>query len=160
MSFFARNRAFPVLILLLGLFLAASHARAATVEKLDASGLIKFIVANRGRVVAVNIFASWCPPCRVEIPGLINIRKNFSRDDVVLLGVSVDKEPRAIDTYIEEMHINYPVAMGTGDFTQRVGVSAVPHLLVYDREGELKVNHKGLVEEEELERILRDMLAR
>ncbi|MDR3175049.1 MAG: TlpA family protein disulfide reductase [Desulfovibrio sp.] len=160
MSFFARKRAFPVLALLLWLSLAAAYARAAEVEKLDASGLIKFVVANRGKVVAVNIFASWCPPCRVEIPGLINIRNNFSRDDVVLLGVSVDKERKALDTYIEEMHINYPVALGVGDFTQRVGVNAVPHLLVYDREGELKVNHKGLVETDDLERILRDMLAR
>ncbi|MDR1489476.1 MAG: TlpA family protein disulfide reductase [Desulfovibrio sp.] len=160
MSFFARNRAVPILALLLGLFLTASYARAATVEKLDASGLIKFVVANRGRIVAVNVFASWCPPCRVEIPGLINIRNNFPQDDVVLLGVSVDKERKALDTYIEEMHINYPVVMGVGDFTHRVGVNAVPHLLIYDREGELKVNHKGLVEERELERILREMLAR
>ncbi|MDR0828419.1 MAG: TlpA family protein disulfide reductase [Desulfovibrio sp.] len=160
MPSFASKCANLILPLLLVLSLNVSPASAQDVQKMNASALIKFVVQNKGKVVIVNIFASWCPPCRIEIPGLINTRKKFSRDDVALLGVSVDKEVKALHSYLGEMNINYPVALAEGDFTQRVGVNAVPQLLIYDRKGELKLNHRGLVEEADLEKILTDLLAR
>ncbi|MDR2668579.1 MAG: TlpA family protein disulfide reductase [Desulfovibrio sp.] len=128
------------------------------VKRIDASGLINLVAAENGKVVVVNIFASWCPPCREEIPGLINLRKDFSADKVTFIGVSVDKEPKALYTYLDEMHINYPVLLAAGDFLQRTGVTAVPQLLVYDRKGDLQINHRGLVQEAMLRSALNRLL--
>ncbi|MDR2125036.1 MAG: redoxin family protein [Desulfovibrio sp.] len=137
---------------------AAGPAGPEDVKRIDASGLVNLIAAEKGKVVVVNIFASWCPPCREEIPGLINLRKDFSSDKVAFIGVSVDKEPKALHTYMGEMHINYPVLLAAGDFLQRTGVTAVPQLLVYDHKGDLQIKHRGLVQEGVLRSALNRLL--
>ncbi|MDR2604840.1 MAG: TlpA family protein disulfide reductase [Desulfovibrio sp.] len=137
---------------------AAGPAGPEDVKRIDASGLINLVAAENGKVVVVNIFASWCPPCREEIPGLINLRKDFPADRVTFIGVSVDKEPKALYAYMGEMYINYPVLLAAGDFLQRTGVTAVPQLLVYDRKGDLQINHRGLVQESVLRSALNRLL--
>jgi thiol-disulfide isomerase/thioredoxin len=137
---------------------SAAPADPGDVERIDASGLINLVAAEKGKVVVVNIFASWCPPCREEIPGLVNLRKIFPADGVAFIGVSVDKEPKALYAYMGEMRINYPVRLAVGDFVQRTGVTAVPQLLVYNRKGDLQINHRGLIREDILRSALTRML--
>ena len=144
-----------VTLVAFSLFLAAGAFAATKVNPkdiptIDAGELFNRVSKEKGKVVVVNVFASWCPPCRDEIPGLVKLRRNFPEDQVVLLGVSVDKEPKALANYMSEMHINYPVLLAKGNFVQRVGVTAVPQLLIYNKEGELVINHRGLVDEEDL----------
>ena len=117
------------------------------------------VAKDKGKVIVVNIFASWCPPCRDEIPGLVKLRRKFSEDQVVLLGISVDKEPKALANYMTEMRINYPVLLAKENFVQKVGVTAVPQLLIYNKEGELVINHRGLVDEEDLNKAVTEILA-
>jgi thiol-disulfide isomerase/thioredoxin len=136
----------------------AASADPEDVKRIDASGLITLVAAEKGNIVVVNIFASWCPPCREEIPGLINLRKDFPTDRVTFIGVSVDKEPKALYAYMGEMRINYPVLLAAGDFLQRTGVTAVPQLLVYDHKGDLQINHRGLVQESVLRSALNRLL--
>lgn len=159
-----RFHCFFLLTLLLFCLGAASAfavpAKAADIPTVDAAGLFKRITAEKGRVVVVNIFASWCPPCREEIPGLVNVRRYFSEKDVVLLGVSVDKEPKALVNYMNEMHMNYPVLLAKGDFIQRIRVRAVPQLLIYNQKGELVFNHQGLMDEEDIKSSINEVLQR
>ncbi|MDR1947144.1 MAG: redoxin family protein [Desulfovibrio sp.] len=154
------RRCLPALLLFI---IAAQGASAAPVnlediKGIDASGLINLIAVEKGKVVVVNIFASWCPPCREEIPGLVNLRKDFPADRVTFVGISVDKEPKALYAYMGEMHVNYPVLLAEGDFMQRTGVTAVPQLLVYDTKGDLQINHRGLVQEAALRTALNSLL--
>jgi thiol-disulfide isomerase/thioredoxin len=129
------------------------------IPTIDGNGFFKRITADKGKVVVANVFASWCPPCRDEIPGLINIRRSFPEDQVVLLGVSVDREPKALANYMSEMNINYPVFLGTGDFIQRIKVRAVPQLLIYNKQGELVFNHQGLMDEADIRDAINEILA-
>ena len=147
--------------LVLGLAVAgsASAASAKDVPQIDAGGLLKRIAGESGKVMVVNVFASWCPPCREEIPGLIAVRRTFPEKDVVILGISVDREPKALTNYMSEMKITYPVMLAKGDFVERVGVTAVPQLLIYDKKGELVVNHRGLVDEADLRKAIQEILA-
>ena len=94
----------------------AFAASAKSVPEIDAGGLLKRIADESGKVVVVNVFASWCPPCREEIPGLIKVRRAFSEKDLVIIGVSVDREPKALANYMGEMKITYPVMLAKGDF--------------------------------------------
>ena len=137
----------------------AFAASAKNVPEIDAGGLLKRIADESGKVVVVNVFASWCPPCREEIPGLIKVRRTFSEKDVVIIGISVDREPKALANYMGEMKITYPVMLAKGDFVERVGVTAVPQLLIYNRKGELVVNHRGLVDEADLSKAIREIMA-
>ncbi len=147
--------------LVLGLAMAGGAFAAASknVSEIDAGGLLKRINGEQGKVVVVNVFASWCPPCREEIPGLINVRRAFPEKDLTIIGISVDKEPKALNSYMGEMKISYPVMLAKGDFIERVGVTAVPQLLIYNKKGELVVNHRGLVDEADLRKAITEILA-
>lgn len=138
------------LVLSLGFALGVTQAAAEDLPGVDAKELLARVTQAKGKVVVVNVFASWCPPCRDEIPGLVNVRRSLPDDQVLILGVSVDKEPKALTKYMKDLNINYPVLLARGDFIQRVGVTAVPQLLIYDRKGELVFNHRGLVDEADL----------
>jgi thiol-disulfide isomerase/thioredoxin len=158
------------LILALGIFLGAqgaASARAASppltpedIPTIDASGLFQRITAEKGKIVVVNVFASWCPPCRDEIPGLVKVRRAFPPESVVLLGVSVDREPKALANYMGEMRMNYPVLLAGGDFIERIRVRAVPQLLIYNQQGELVFNHQGLMDEADIRSRIDNLLGR
>ncbi len=163
----SRKKIFTVtgcLLFCLGVFLG-SHGMAFAkmtpkdVKPLDANALLKTINSHKGKVVVVNIFASWCPPCREEVPGLIAIRKVFTPEQLVIIGVSVDKVPKALYNFMEEMSFNYSVFLAEGQFEETVGVSAIPQLLIYNKSGDLVTNHKGLVEQEELTKAIKSLLA-
>jgi len=146
-------------LLLAGSAVAATRVNPKDIPSIDAGELLNLIGKDKGKVIVVNVFASWCPPCRDEIPGLVKLRRNFPEDKLVLMGVSVDKEPKALANYMQEMRINYPVKLAKGNFVQRVGVTAVPQLLIYNKEGELVINHRGLVDEEDLNKAVTEILA-
>ncbi|MDL2207955.1 TlpA family protein disulfide reductase, partial [Desulfovibrio sp. OttesenSCG-928-M16] len=137
----------------------AAQINPGDIASIDAGELLKQVSQEKGKIFIVNVFASWCPPCRDEIPGLVNVRRAFTEDQVKLLGVSVDKEPKALAAYMKELHINYPVKLAKGDFIQRVGVTAVPQLLIYNKQGELVINHRGLVDEADLKSAITEILA-
>ena len=137
----------------------AAAVKPGDIATIDGGGLFKRITAEKGKVVVVNVFASWCPPCRDEIPGLVNVRRAYPEDKVLLLGVSVDKEPKALANYMGEMHMNYPVLLAKGDFIQRIRVRAVPQLLIYNKLGELVFNHQGLMDEADIRDSIDEILA-
>ncbi|MDR2161403.1 MAG: TlpA family protein disulfide reductase [Desulfovibrio sp.] len=127
---------------------------------MDAQALRDLITEHKGSVVAVNIFASWCPPCREEVPELIQVRNSFSPSDLVLVGISVDREPMALLTFLNSLRVNYPVALALDDLAPTLGVRAVPHLLLYNTSGELVLNHRGRMDGEELTDTVRRLLSR
>lgn len=138
----------------------AASVNPSDIPAVDGAGFFKRVNAEKGKVVVVNVFASWCPPCRDEIPGLVNLRKLMPKDKVEFIGVSVDKEPKALANYMEEMNINYSVLLGKGDFIQRIRVRAVPQLLIYNQQGELVFNHQGLMDEADIRDSINEILGK
>jgi thiol-disulfide isomerase/thioredoxin len=104
----------------------------------------------RGKVVLVNFWATWCPPCRAEIPDLIALQQKY-RDQVVVIGISEDESP--VDTvraFAREQKINYPIAMTTPELAKIFrGVAALPTTFVIDRDGKLAQRHVGLLNAQE-----------
>lgn len=103
--------------------------------------------AYRGKVVLLNFWATWCPPCQAEIPDLIRLHKDFA-DRLVVIGVSVDRGPHArelVQDFYKKFNMNYPVIMGTDQMVMRYGgVSAIPTSFVINKEGRIVEKIVGL----------------
>ncbi len=104
---------------------------------------------HKGKVVVVNFFATWCPPCREEIPGLVEIAKERS-EDVVILGLSVDKTVAPLPKFLQQFNINYDVMRAESDIQQLFEVHSIPHNAVFNKEGDIVANESGFVTKKQL----------
>jgi thiol-disulfide isomerase/thioredoxin len=102
------------------------------------------IAALQGKVVFLNFWATWCGPCRAEIPDLIALQDRY-KGRLQIIGLNVDDEEADIQQYVEETGINYPVAMTSNDVRiQFGGIPALPTSFVLDTEGRVVQKHVGL----------------
>lgn len=113
-----------------------------------------------GKVVVLNFWATWCPPCRMEIPGFIDLQRDYEEDGLVIIGVSLDESgPEAVAEFSESMGINYPIVMGdmriTGAFG---GIRVLPTTYVIDREGNIRNTHIGYLRRGPLEKVIKPLL--
>jgi thiol-disulfide isomerase/thioredoxin len=99
----------------------------------------------KGKVVLVNFWATWCPPCRAEIPMLVQL-KNIYKDRLVIVGVSMDDDdPAAVRKFVKEMRMNYPVVMASREIISEYGgVPALPTTFVVNQDGKVVQKHIGL----------------
>ena len=102
------------------------------------------LAALQGKVVLLNFWATWCGPCRAEIPDLVALQDRY-KDRLQIIGLNVDDEEADIKQYVEETGINYPVAMTSNDVRiQFGGIPARPTSFVLDTEGRVVQKHVGL----------------
>ena len=147
------------LLACVALLLAPVAARAQG-QSIGTTPLLDLVAAAKGKVVVLNFFASFCPPCRMEIPGLMKLRSQFSPDEVEIIGISVDNTLTDMDEFARNYDFNYPVYYGGEELAYAFRVSAIPHNVVYDRRGRMAYNRAGYLAEEELGTLLRDLLKR
>jgi len=100
----------------------------------------------RNKVVVVNFWATWCGPCREEIPALVALQDRY-RDHLVVVGLSIDEGPVAdVKAYVERVGVNYPVAIADEALQQAFGgIAAVPSTFVVNRTGGIVQRHVGLI---------------
>jgi thiol-disulfide isomerase/thioredoxin len=102
------------------------------------------LTALQGKVVLLNFWATWCGPCRAEIPDLVALQERY-KGRLQIIGLNVDDEEADIKQYVEETGINYPVAMTSNDVRiQFGGIPALPTSFVLDTEGRVVQKHVGL----------------
>jgi thiol-disulfide isomerase/thioredoxin len=99
-----------------------------------------------GKVVIVNFWATWCPPCRAEIPDLVKLQDKY-RDRLQIIGVSEDEDgPEAVNKFVAEYHINYPIVMSTPEVKKAFsGIYALPTSFIVDRGLHVVQKHVGLL---------------
>lgn len=102
------------------------------------------LAALQGKVVLLNFWATWCGPCRAEIPDLVALQERYN-GRLQIVGLNVDDEEADIKQYVQETGINYPVAMTSNDVRiQFGGIPALPTSFVLDTEGRVVQKHVGL----------------
>lgn len=122
------------------------------------SDIIKLVSQAKGKVVVLNFWASWCPPCREEIPELIAMRKKFPEDKVLFLGISMDQDPAAYARFAAKAGFNYPVYLGRSDVAMAFSIRGIPRTLVYGPDGQQELSHEGYLSGDELGQVLTKLL--
>jgi cytochrome c biogenesis protein CcmG/thiol:disulfide interchange protein DsbE len=113
----------------------------------------------RGKVVIVDFWATWCPPCRKGIPDLIDIKKQYG-DAVAIIGISVDTDSKGeVVPFIQRMGINYPIVYSTPEVVQAYGgIDGIPTSFVVDKSGKIVDMHVGLVPKEDFTAVIDKLL--
>ncbi|WP_412061267.1 TlpA family protein disulfide reductase [Rubrivirga sp. IMCC45206] len=109
-----------------------------------------------GRVVVLNVWATWCPPCVVETPGFVDLSREFA-DDVQFLGLSVDDDPADVRAFAARHGVPYPLLVGPPLSGAMPHAPVLPTTLVIDRAGRVRLRHEGLLLEPALRPILRTL---
>jgi thiol-disulfide isomerase/thioredoxin len=114
----------------------------------------------RGKVVVVNFWATWCGPCRAEIPGFLEVYKDYKSEGVEIVGISLDEAGwDVVMPFLEKYKITYPVVVGDEKVVNDYGgIQAIPTTFVVDRDGDVVGGHQGLIPKVQLEKILREVL--
>jgi peroxiredoxin len=99
----------------------------------------------RGKVVVLDFWATWCPPCRTEIPGYIALQRKYGVDGLVVIGVSVDTDgPGPVKKFIKEMGINYTIVMADDTIQDKYGpLQGYPTTFIIDRDGLIRGSKLG-----------------
>ena len=147
-----------VLIALLLLALLPCAAFADNPPEINNAELQEMIAKNSGKVIMINFFATWCPPCRAEIPELAKLRASLPESRLLLIGLSVDQNPIVVEPFMKQTGINYPVFMAGQSITDAYGVSSVPHNAFIAPDGKLDISEPGMANEEVLKKVVSDLL--
>src|SRR5690606_16982844 len=104
-------------------------------------------------VVLVNFWATWCPPCRFEMPGFQRVYEEYADEGFVILGLSTDRgSRRAVRDFLSERGITYPVAMATAQSVRAFGAgNLLPTSYLLDRTGKVRYTVRGIYAEPALE---------
>ncbi len=113
----------------------------------DVSGKPVKLSDYRGKVVLLNFWATWCGPCKVEIPWFIDFEKQYKDRDFAVVGVSMDDDGwKSVTPYVSDKKINYRVVIGSDEVTTLYGgVDSLPTTFIIDRTGKVASVHIGLV---------------
>lgn len=98
----------------------------------------------RGQVVLLNFWASWCGPCRQEMPLLSKMQKKFGKLGFTILGVNVEEDSSPAKAYLKDIKVNFPILFDTENKASKAyNVSAMPSTVMIDRNGKMRFLHKG-----------------
>ena len=129
----------------------------------DMNGVDVKLASFKGKPIIVNFWATWCGPCRAEIPSLVELQKQYGEEgkDVVILGISVDDPIEKLKPYAAQMKMNYPVLVGNGrdDVQDAFGpLWGIPVTVFIDREGRIAKKHSGIASKEQFEQEIKALL--
>lgn len=115
----------------------------------------------RGKAVLLNFWATWCSPCKVEMPWFVDLQKKYGNDGLVVVGIAMDDtETDKIAQFASEMGVNYPVLLGTDKVSEQYGnVEFLPTSFYIDRQGRIVGKGTGLLGRGEVEENVQKALA-
>ena len=115
----------------------------------------------RGKAVLLNFWATWCPPCKVEMPWFVDMQKQYGKDGLVILGIAMDdSEPAEIAKFASQLGVNYTVLLGTDKVSDDYGdVQYLPTSFLIGRNGTIVDKLTGLLDRKDIEEAVKKALS-
>ena len=115
----------------------------------------------KGKVIILDFWATWCVPCKAEIPGFVSLQAKYGANGLQILGLSVDDPVAKLKPYVAEMKMNYPVLQGLGhdEVQDAFGpIWGIPVTIVISRDGRICAKHTGMSSKESFEKQIKSLL--
>lgn len=114
----------------------------------------------KGKVVVLDFWATWCPPCREEIPGYVDLYRKYQKQGLVIVGASVDQAgPKVVKEFVQKYGVSYPVVMADDAVVSAFGgVDSIPTTFLIDRDGKIRDKKIGAMPTDEYEKKIQAVL--
>ena len=127
----------------------------------DLDGKDVSLSSYKGKVILLNFWATWCGPCKAEIPGFVELQDQYGKDGLVVVGYSVDDEAPKARAFADEYKMNYPVLLGLGreDVQEAYGpIWGIPASFIISRDGRVCQKHLGIAPKAVFEKEIKALL--
>ncbi|OGQ98654.1 MAG: hypothetical protein A2505_10135 [Deltaproteobacteria bacterium RIFOXYD12_FULL_55_16] len=159
----AKTRLLTIALIIFGLMIgiaqAATKMPAFTLSSVKDGALVKSS-SYQGQVILINFFATWCPPCRKEIPDFIKLQKEYGARGFTVIGISTDQGGAAqVEKFAQKMEINYPVLLSEAKTPEAFGgIIGIPTSFLVNREGNVVKRYDGYADPQTLANDLKAIL--
>lgn len=126
----------------------------------DVNGRTVRLSDYKGRVVLINFWATWCPPCRAEMPELVRLQREHGKEGLQIIGITYPPEQKArVRRFARSLKVNYPIILGTREFKARFSSEeTLPLTVVIDRDGNVSDIISGILLREEFDEKIKPLL--
>jgi peroxiredoxin len=139
--------------------IATTHPFAPEFSLADLNGQKLDLSTYRGKIVLLDFWATWCGPCRSEIPRFVDLQNKYRDRGLQIVGISLDDDPKPTRAFYQQFKMNYPVAIGDANLAERYGgMLGLPVNFVIDREGRIHAKHLGEVDISLIEQEINSLL--
>ncbi len=161
-----------VALCLLGLYIAGRHKAQAPKPAASGNAAPDFTVTDidgkkltlseyKGKVILLDFWATWCSPCRAEIPHFVEMQQKYGPQGFQVIGISMDDDAKPVKEFYQQYKMNYPVAVGDDKLAESFGgVLGLPVNFVIDRDGRIVGKYLGATETSVFDKVVGDLLAK
>jgi len=136
------------------------HPAAPAFSLTDLNGRKLELADYKGKVVLLDFWATWCGPCRIEIPGFVQLQERYRAQGLAVIGISLDDGPEPVREFYREYKMNYPVAMGDQKVSELFGgILGLPTTFIIGRDGRVYSKHVGATDISVFEEEIKELLA-
>jgi thiol-disulfide isomerase/thioredoxin len=151
---------FGILLAIMPTIAMGQSSRAPDLVLRDLRGRTVRLSDYKGKVVLINFWATWCPPCRAEMPDLVKIQREYGKRGLQVIGITYPPETlREVREFTRKLKVNYPVAIGTKETKSLFDQSeTLPVTIVINRDGNIRDRIEGILLPEEFEQKIKPLL--
>ncbi len=149
-----------VIVIVPVLLLGQTLTKAPNFSLKTAQGKTVELKKLQGKVVSVNFWATWCGPCKAEIPGFLDVYNQYKSKGLEIVGISLDQDGwKPVKPFIERYRITYPVVVGDSQLADAYGgIDAIPTTFVIDKNGNITTRHIGYMDKKTFEHLVKAAL--
>lgn len=137
----------------------APHSFAAEFSLPDLHGRTVTLSDYHGKIVLLDFWATWCDPCREEIPQFVELQNRYQNQGFQIIGISMDDSAEPVSQFYQTRHMNYPVAMGNAETGEQYGgILGLPVAFLIDRTGRIRARYTGAINLTKLNEDLKSLL--